>query len=154
MSITAINTISEPILLLTHFATCLFMTGLIWLIQVVHYPSFKFADQIQFAHSHAFHTRMITFIVGPIMLFEITTGLLLLFKTIFFFEYLLNFTLLILTWLATAIWSVPLHNRLAENFDLMVIQRLVQTNWLRTFLWSTRSGLLFYLLIQLIRSEL
>lgn len=153
MSINTINSISEPTLLLAHFAACVFMTGLIWVIQLVHYPSFKFTDKIQFADSHAFHTKMITFIVGPVMLFEITTGLLLLFQTIFFFEYLLNFALLILIWLATAFLSVPFHNRLAEKFDSLTVQRLIKSNWLRTCFWSARSALLFYLLLQLMRKE-
>ena len=52
------------------------MTGLIWLIQCVHYP-FAQVGAEAFQDYHARHTQWITPIVGPLMLIELGTAFLL-----------------------------------------------------------------------------
>ena len=49
------------------------------------------------------------------------------------------FALLVLVWIATAIFSVPAHNRLLTEFDSNAHRRLVLTNWIRTVGWSARA---------------
>lgn len=44
--------------------------------------------------------------------------------------------LVILLWLTTFFISVPCHSQLSEGKDDRVIERLIGTNWIRTFLWS------------------
>lgn len=47
----------------THFlingATSIFLCGLIWVIQLVHYPSFHFVEDSRFIDFQAFHTQRI-----------------------------------------------------------------------------------------------
>ena len=123
-----------------HIAACAFLTGLIWLVQLVHYPSFAFVAPEKFAEFHAFHSRSITWIVMPIMCFELGSGFYLALKMPGQFW---KWQLLLVggTWLATAFLSVPLHNALAGGFSLDLIGRLVLTNWVRTFLWTLRIAL-------------
>ncbi len=131
------------------FFCCFFMTGVIWIIQLIHYPSFKFIDFKQFFTFQNFHTKTITFIVGPIMTLEIFTALYLLILNEFSFFWITQTFLLIIIWLCTAFLSVPIHNLLAQphisdSERLQIAQVLVKTNWPRTLLWSVRS-LLFIL---------
>ena len=65
-------------ILLLHFVCCLFMTGLIFYVQIVHYPSFSFVSEKRFRDFHHFHVRRTSYVVMPVMLAELVTGALLL----------------------------------------------------------------------------
>lgn len=139
--------------LLLNFASCLMMCGLIWLVQLVHYPAFKYVTYSSFQKFCSFHSRTITIIVMPLMFIELGTGFYLYYlKQNQFF--LINLILIVLIWLSTFFLSVPLHEQLAKGFDIDTINKLVNTNWPRTFLWSTRSILLFFYIKELIKDHL
>jgi hypothetical protein len=120
------------------------MTGLIWLIQLVHYPSFNYISKNEFNLFHAFHSQVITFVVGPIMLVELGTSLFLVLNQKLSLISCLNFLGLVLIWIATAFLSVPTHNKLGTAVNAESIAFLISTNWIRTVLWTMRSGLLIY----------
>ncbi|MFZ8932312.1 MAG: hypothetical protein ACO20H_10435 [Bacteriovoracaceae bacterium] len=117
------------------------MTGLIWLIQLVHYPSFHFISTENFKRFQEFHMRRISFIVIPVMLVEITTAIIL-FNNDSSFYLLLNLLLNTLTFASTYLLSVPIHNKLTQGKDINMIKKLIFTNWPRTVFWSLRSLLL------------
>ncbi len=48
--------------------------------------------------------------------------------------------------------QVPAHRRLSAGFDDRAASRLVETNWLRTALWSARSALILVVLAQAINA--
>jgi hypothetical protein len=58
--------------------------------------------------------------------------------------------LLLPIWLSTTFLQVPAHRRLSSGFDDRVASRLVETNWLRTALWSARAALILVVLAQAI----
>lgn len=124
------------------------MTGLIWLVQLVHYPAFKFVGPQNFFAFHRFHSQRISWIVVPVMTLEVATGVLLVIKGL---DYaVINLVLLAFLWLATGVLSVPLHNKLSHSLNDNLIHRLILTNWPRTILWSLRSlGLVYVLLTRL-----
>ena len=125
------------------------MTGVIWIVQLVHYPSFGYVAADRFAAFSQFHRASIGLVVMPLMLLEAITAVLLLTRSgpgTPRPAFLLNVILLVLIWGITFFISVPLHEKLAHGFDAQSIHRLTQTNWLRTALWSVRSGLLFIVL--------
>ena len=122
------------------------MTGLIWLIQLVHYPSFKYVDKEEFADFAKFHASRISWIVLPLMIVELTTGILMVVKQGW---YLYNLILLFAIWLSTFLLSVPCHHKLQQGKDAQQIRRLVLSNWPRTFLWSLRSLIWFMHLLAL-----
>lgn len=131
---------------LLHLVLCCFMSGLIWIIQLVHYPSFHFIDKKDFVHFEFFHTKWITVIVMPIMIMEAITQL----ATLWLSPTLINgiaAIFLLLIWLTTFFFSVPAHQKLASEKDDIVIDKLIHTNWIRTLLWSARAILLFSTLI-------
>lgn len=128
--------------------SCFFMTGLIWTIQLVHYPSFHFVDPNKDISFTQFHVQRITPIVLPVMVVELFSA-----AWLAYFKpntmTVLNFALVILIWLSTFFFSVPLHSKLALNYESNTISKLVKTNWPRTLLWSVRSiGLLYLILNQ------
>ncbi len=133
------------LLQLTHAFATLFMTGLIWFVQLVHYPLMNQVDRTRFVDYEKAHQRRTTFIVAPMMLIELITALLLIVwqpNTLT----TLGIVLLGVTWLSTALLQVPAHRRLEHGFDTAAHRRLVYTNWLRTTAWSMRSMIALALL--------
>ena len=131
---------------LLHFCVTTFMCGIIWLIQLVHYPSFRFIEKKDFVHFEFFHTKWITFIVMPMMILEIILQAYLVWK----FptqSYLITTCLLIIIWFTTFLFSVPVHNKLSSAKDDVLIDKLIHTNWIRTFCWSARMLILFSALV-------
>ena len=66
-------------ILFFHFFLSFFMTGIICLIQLIHYPSFSFIDKNMYSKYQTFHMSRISLLVGPIMILEFFSGLFLLF---------------------------------------------------------------------------
>ena len=131
--------------LLFNLATVLPMTGLIWFVQVVHYPLFAGVGEERFAAYQATHSRSTTFVVAPLMTVEgVTSGLLALDapEGVAGWVMWVGLGLTGVTWLATGLLSVPQHNRLAVAFDRDAWRRLVVTNWVRTVAWSAHALLL------------
>jgi hypothetical protein len=120
------------------------MTGLIWVVQLTHYPLMRFVERERFAEFGARHTSSISFAVMPGMLLELASLCLLLFlkQDVLI---LLSAALLILIWVTTFLVSVPCHTKLAKGFDTGAHSRLVSTNWIRTIGWTARTIILTYL---------
>jgi len=137
---------SENIILIINFATTFYLLGLILTIQVVHYPSFIYIDQKLFTKFHLFHVRKISIIVMIPMILELLAAIALtyLFPNIYA---IILLALVLLTWLSTAIMSVPRHNKLSNSKNIKLISELVLTNWPRTIFWSARAIILSFLLI-------
>ena len=64
-------------LLIAQLVSTLFMTGLIWCVQLVHYPLFARVGEGTFSAYEQDHQRRITWIVMPVMLVELASGVLL-----------------------------------------------------------------------------
>ena len=140
-------------LLLAQVAATLFMTGVIWIIQCVHYPLFARVGEDGFGAYARRHQRVIAPVVVPVMAVELGTAVLLLFSAPAGIEQSLlvaGAILLLPIWLSTALVQVPVHRRLATGFDDRAVTRLVRTNWVRTSLWSARSVLVLVVLRQAI----
>lgn len=142
---------STPLIFGLHAFSCFFMTGLIWLVQMVHYPAYRFMNISVFKNYQNFHTTTITFVVGPIMVLEIFTGLSILVLQKFSLFSSINFLGLVLIWIATLVWSVPKHGQLAQGYNHLVIESLISTNWARTVLWTLRSILILYFMIETLK---
>ena len=120
-----------------------FMCGLIWVIQMVHYPAFNFVNEDHFTSFENFHTTRITLIVVPVMLIELVSACILALIDMNVVS-LTNLFLLVLIWLVTFTCSVPCHTGLRKSKSTKLIKKLIATNWLRTFLWTTKSVLLVF----------
>ena len=123
--------------------------GLIWTIQLVHYPSMKFIPKERFVEYHNFHSMRISILAMPLMLAELVTSLMLFYQnfnnaiqTIF----LSNLIIVVLIWLSTFLIQVPLHNALSKEKNTKKLSKLICTNWIRTILWTCRSALMILFL--------
>jgi hypothetical protein len=135
------------LLLLIHAGSTFAMFGLIWFVQVVHYPLMSEVGEDGFAEYERSHTARTTWVVAPLMFLELGSASLLVYMlpdhrvlTI------AGVIALGLIWGSTFLLQVPAHNRLTRGFDTAVHRRLVATNWVRTVLWSARSLLACVLL--------
>lgn len=131
-----------PVLLTIHLAATLFMTGLIWFVQVVHYPLFEGVGRPGFAAYERRHTVRTTWVVGPPMLIEGGTAVLLVWlapAAVAPWARWTGLVLLAVIWISTAWLQVPEHRRLSDGFDAGAVRRLVAGNWLRTVGWSLRA---------------
>ncbi len=124
------------------------MTGLIWFVQIVHYPLFSQVGQEGFSAYEMAHAKLTTLVVAPPMLIEAITAGLWLWqrpREVQLAEALLGLALLAVIWCSTWFLQVPKHNVLAAGFEAQAHQFLVTSNWMRTTIWSARALLLLWL---------
>lgn len=143
--------ILSVVLLLVHLAATLYMTGLVWFVQVVHYPLFAHVDGARFQSFERAHLERTRPVVGPPMLAEALTGAALLVwapSGVPLSARLLGAALLAGIWLSTWRLQVPVHERLARRFDPADHRRLVGSNWIRTAAWTLRSALVLWMALR------
>jgi hypothetical protein len=140
---------STPLILLAHAAATLYMVGLIWFVQVVHYPLFSRVGADGFVPYAAAHGVLTTWAVGPPMVLELVTAVWLVLHPPPGVNPLVlgvGLALVVALWLSTFFLQVPLHESLRTGFQPDVWRRLVVTNLLRTALWTGRGGVSLFLL--------
>ena len=127
-----------------HFLSTSLMVGIIWVIQLLHYPAFHFIKQSDYVEFQHFHMKRISFIVVPVMIIEILSG----FMLIYYFRsnlLILCLIILLVIWLITFVFFTKLHQSLLGGYDKIIVKKLVQINWSRTVLWSLRLIILIYI---------
>ena len=130
------------------------MFGVIWIMQIVHYPLMRFVSGEQFARFETAHRVRISWVVGPLMLIEGVCVLAFLFARPAGLPWWLPWvgagveTVAIGT---TAFVSAPLHERLNANFDQATLDRLIATNWIRTIAWTGRAAVAIAMLVAVLR---
>lgn len=138
-------------LLLLQLVSTLALVGLIWFVQVVHYPLFGKVGVAGFHDYEQSHQQRTTLVVAPLMLTEAITSLVLLWirpATISTALVVGGALLVGLIWASTFFWQVPVHERLAKSFDAATHRQLVQSNWVRTAAWSIRGVLVCWMCMQ------
>ena len=106
---------------------------LIWVIQLVIYPSFKYISDQNFSKWHKNYCNIIGFFVIPLMLFQLIESVILVID----FRGVINFAVVIITWALTFTVFFYIHKRLSnEGNKKDIINTLLRLNWLRVFLWS------------------
>lgn len=138
-------------LLLLQMCACLFMTGLIWTVQLVHYPAFRYVAEARFEPFHTFHSNRISWIVAPMMGLELLTAIFLFSLSPSSWLERWNIVSVGLTWVLTFALSVPLHSKLSDGYAPASIESLIFTNWARTLLWTARSAVFLPVVRSLLR---
>jgi len=127
------------------------MCGLIWFVQIVHYPLFARTDATHDPGYAAENQRRTAPVVLPPMLVEAATAAWLVVwppaaigRTIA----VAGFLVVAVLWLSTLLVQMPLHARLRrEGHAPATVAALVRSNWLRTVLWTARAGLAMWMLL-------
>lgn len=132
-------------LLLIHAFATLFMVGLVWFVQVVHYPMFADVPAPAFAAYSTEHSRRTSWVVGPPMLAE--GGAAIAIAVLAPSALAIAGLVLVLALAGITVGvSARCHGRLSLGFDAVQHRRLVTTNWLRTALWTARGAIALALL--------
>ena len=109
---------------------------LIWMTQLIVYPSFTYFNPDDLVRWHDKYTTAVSIIVMPLMLGQIALHSYSLYSGFSWMTFV-AFAFVILTWINTFFFAVPLHNLIAANQEVSEsAQGLVRVNWYRTFLWS------------------
>jgi hypothetical protein len=138
--------------LFVQLASTLFMVGLIWFVQIVHYPLFAAVPESASAAYERAHTERTTWVVIVPMLIELGSAVWL--AALPGEDRALRYVgvgLVGLVWASTFFLQVPMHERLSSGFDASAHARLVLTNWIRTVAWTARGALVLYLLNKALR---
>ncbi|TWU00380.1 hypothetical protein Pla108_13290 [Botrimarina colliarenosi] len=134
-------------LLYAQLFASIYMTGLIWMVQLVHYPMMAEVPAERFVEWERVNVVRTGWAVGPMMLLEIGTACAMLAMRppgVPIWVAWLGIALLLLVDGSTAVFFGPQHGRLASGFDATLHRQLVDWNWLRTFGWTARGLLMVY----------
>lgn len=141
------------LILLTHVAVTWFMVGVIWFVQMVHYPLFSNIGKTEFSDYQLHHMHKTSQVVLIPMFIEIGTGGLLVLSQP---EHVsaglvwVGMALLLIIWASTGFVQVPQHDILTGGYDEKAHRTLVMTNWLRTIAWSARGLLVLWMVEQML----
>lgn len=146
---------TDAILLTSHLFATSGMVGLIWFVQLVHYPLFASVGADGFAEYERSHQHRTSFVVGPLMALEGVTAVWLVVappnETSRLLP-LLGLAILGVVQASTVLLQVPQHTALVDGYDAVRVQRLVRTNWVRTVGWSLRAIIAAIMLVHVATS--
>ena len=131
--------LDNPLMILSfiHLISTAIIVGIIWVIQVVHYPSFYFIERDEYVSFQKFHMDKISYIVVPVMLIESISGFILIYNELNT-VLLISMILLFFIWVLTGIFFVPIHQKLTSGYQEELVEKLVKINWFRTIFWTLR----------------
>jgi len=109
---------------------------LIWLVQLIIYPSFKYYHATNLFNWHKTYTSNIAIVVMPLMLGQLIVYGFLLFTQPTNFN-IFGFIITVSLWISTFLQFVPLHSTISNReISEKLLNQLVLRNWLRTSLWT------------------
>lgn len=144
LALTVVSWPSEEVLTTGHLTATAAMFGLIWFVQIVHYPLFGSIGDEGFVAYETAHRRKTAYVVGPLMAAEALTAVLLVVNPPTGVGTALPVAGLVLLGVIhmSTVWlQVPRHAELNNGYDDAALQRLVRSNWVRTIGWSGRCAI-------------
>ena len=109
---------------------------LIWIIQLIIYPSFQYYQKANLIRWHRKYTVLIGFVVLPLMILQLGFAI---YETTVAATVLgaISLILIVLVWISTFLQFVPLHNAVSKgSAGDAILSLLVKKNWLRTGIWT------------------
>lgn len=153
--VSAAPTVLDSLVLGAQVAATWAMVGLIWFVQVVHYPLFGWIGDDEAVPYAVEHQRRTALVVGLPMAVEGVTALWLLADPPAGSSRVWPFVgcvLLAVVHGSTVLLQVPQHAALARANDAARIRRLVRSNWIRTAAWTARGLVTVVLLVAALRA--
>jgi hypothetical protein len=131
----------------------LYMTGMIWSMQVLEYPLFVLVGPKEFPAYHQRHNRGLpVFVILP-SLAALVSAVVLIFTRparLPLWSTIVVAAIDLAVVAVTAAREAPLHGKLdRDGYSESVIRQLVQGNWIRTILWTANGLFLLVLTAQL-----
>lgn len=128
------------------------MAGVIWFVQIVHYPLLAGLRHDVSATSAEHRWRTTVVVALPMGVQGVACLVLLVAppEGVWALGPWLGAALLAVSFVVTALVSVPLHVRMTETGDLEAARRLVVTNWWRTAAWTGHGVVMTVMLAQVL----
>lgn len=109
---------------------------LIWLVQLLVYPSFLYYEKQNLLIWHKKYTSAISMIVIPLMFGQLIIATIQCIK-LPDAQSIISLILVIVVWIITFLQFVPIHNKITQNLATgTLLKRLIKRNWWRTLLWT------------------
>jgi hypothetical protein len=109
---------------------------LIWLVQLIIYPSFTYYSAKNLFKWHQKYTTRLAFVVIPLMLSQLVLAIVAVFYELNMVN-IYSLLIVLFLWLFTFISFAPLHHKISEgDTNQSILQLLIRRNWIRTFFWS------------------
>ncbi|MDW3177933.1 MAG: hypothetical protein R8J94_11135 [Acidimicrobiia bacterium] len=137
-------------LVVLHGAATWFLVGLIWTIQLIHYPSFSAIDPDRYSSFQQTHmVGMGRLIAAPWLVEGLTVLGLFVFAPTGWMRLLATAGgLLELVVIGVTIRSsIPAHEALSTGFSDDAHKRLLRSNWMRTAAWTSRGLIALVVLV-------
>jgi len=110
---------------------------LIWAVQLVIYPSFKYYAAEDLFIWHRQYTVRVTFIVLPLMFSQLIIALYQFWLDVNWYT-VMSLIIIVLLWVLTFRVFVPLHASIDSASPIAnVCYKLETKNWIRTILWTS-----------------
>lgn len=117
------------------------MCVVLWLVQLVIYPSFLRFESSELIAWHKAYTFRVSFVILPLMFGQLALSISSVVGDASILEWI-AFAFVLVCWILTFFVSVPLHRKIEQNdITRETRQKLITTNWPRTILWSVIFGL-------------
>ena len=117
---------------------------LIWMVQLIVYPSFTYYNPKNLIEWHQKYTTGIAVVVIPLMLTQLVLAIVAVFYQPNFIA-ISTLLIVLFLWIFTFLSFAPLHFKISEGtHHQKLLQLLIRRNWIRTFVWS---GLFLFHLI-------
>jgi hypothetical protein len=131
----------------------LYMTGMIWSMQVLEYPLFTLVGPKEFPAYHRRHNRGLpVFVILPSVAALVSAAVLVFTRParLPLWSAIVVAAIDLVVVAVTIVREAPLHGKLdREGYSEPVIRQLVQGNWMRTILWTANGVFLLALTVQL-----
>jgi hypothetical protein len=121
------------------------MVGVIWFVQLVHYPLFSLVAPEGWPRYHAQHSRRTSWVVVLPMVVGLLSSAGLVLDRGGALAWA-GLALALVEWGATFALAVPDHGRLERRWAPGAWRRLVRLNWVRTAAWTAHGGVVLALL--------
>ncbi len=112
------------------------MVVLIWMTQLIVYPSFGYFEEKNLLAWHKKYTSLISIIVMPLMILQLGLHLLGIWEA-FNLARLMALVVIVWCWTVTFVMAVPLHQKISSGAGIKEsTYQLVRINWYRTAGWT------------------
>lgn len=116
------------------------MTGSIWMVQTVLYPTFNFIDPKRHMQFERLHQQKLSALFIPFMLIEVITSLVLCFsENNYFYLIYVNILLVAAILYVTYVVQKPTKSNRGKKRGRNAVKKMIWGNWARTILWSVRA---------------
>lgn len=109
---------------------------LIWMVQLIVYPSFLYYTSKNLLLWHQKYTQRLALIVIPLMLGQLILSAFQVYQNLTSYS-LSTFLIVLFLWGITLLKFAPMHGEISQgNTSKEFLTNLVRWNWIRTVLWS------------------